>query len=112
MPPRPPRPAALALTASSATPAAPARFGGLLRRVAGHRSFEGGWIVFVRFPGEIVSEALAVVRPGNGQGSGRDGAADPGLHPGELLVSRHLFDAILRQHNGGSGKPEQCFCDK
>ena len=103
----------LSLTAaSSATPAAPARIAGRLRRVAGHRSFAGGCIVFVRFPAEIVSKALAVARPSHAQGSGCDGAVDLGLHLGELIVPRHLLDAILRQHNGGAGNPEQCCCDE
>src|SRR3984957_10996389 len=100
------------LTASSATPPAPARIAGRLWRVAGHRSFAGGCIVFVRFSAEIVSKAFAVARPSHGQGSGCDGAVDLGLHLGELIVPRHLLDTILRQHNGGAGKPEQCCCDE
>jgi hypothetical protein len=45
------------------------------------------------------------------RGSGCDGAIDLGLHLGELIVPRRLLDAILRQLNGGVGKPEPCCCD-
>jgi hypothetical protein len=88
--------ASSATPATSATSAAPARIAGRLRRVAGYRGFAGGCIEFVRFPAEIVSKAGAVGRPSHGQGSGCDGAVDLGLHPGELIVPRHLLDAILR----------------